>query len=223
MKNFTTIFIIARRMASMAAICLVAPSLLAQQSSPSVAGMSQDIDALQRTVGQLNARVEKLEKDNADLQKQLMTERAVKAIADNELSATKADLNDQIKQSDTAMRKEFADEMTKQIDALTKEMNKAIAKAQGQAVAVTPVVTPGNTTAPATAPKFSDNFPKGGVPYTVKKGDSVASIAAKYKSKIPYILNANKIADPKSLREGQPLFIPQDNPDPPAAAPAGGN
>ena len=57
---------------------------------------------------------------------------------------------------------------------------------------------------------FSDDYPKTGVTYTVQAGDSISKIARKMNSKIKWIQDANKIADPsRGLRIGDEIFVPQ--------------
>ena len=57
---------------------------------------------------------------------------------------------------------------------------------------------------------FSDNYPKTGITYTVQSGDSISKIARKHNSKIKWIQDANKIADPsRGLRVGDEIFVPQ--------------
>jgi len=55
---------------------------------------------------------------------------------------------------------------------------------------------------------FSDDFPQKGVVYTVKKGETVSSIAQKCKSKVKWIIHANKIVYPTELLIGKELFVP---------------
>jgi LysM repeat protein len=64
---------------------------------------------------------------------------------------------------------------------------------------------------PAEAPKpaeFSDDFPKEGITYTVRTGDTLATIARRTGARISDIINANKIADPSHIQAGESLFIP---------------
>lgn len=54
------------------------------------------------------------------------------------------------------------------------------------------------------------DYPKEGISYTIKKGDTLSKIALEHKSKVTHIQAANKIQDPhKDLRVGQTIFIPQ--------------
>ena len=57
--------------------------------------------------------------------------------------------------------------------------------------------------------KFSDDYPKTGVSYTVKPGDTLSAIARAHGSSTKHIQNANKIVNPsRDLQIGQTIFIP---------------
>ena len=51
--------------------------------------------------------------------------------------------------------------------------------------------------------------PKMGLCTKLKRGETVSSIAQKYKSKVSWIINANQIADPTKVFVGRELFVPQ--------------
>ena len=55
---------------------------------------------------------------------------------------------------------------------------------------------------------FSDDFPQKGAVHTVKKGETVSSIAQKYNSKVKWIIDANLIVYPSKLLIGTELFVP---------------
>ena len=59
-------------------------------------------------------------------------------------------------------------------------------------------------------PKFSTDYPQNGFVHRVEKGETVSSIAQKYKSKIKWIIDANQIADPTKVFIGKELFVPQE-------------
>jgi uncharacterized protein (DUF3084 family) len=56
----------------------------------------------------------------------------------------------------------------------------------------------------------ADYYPQTGIMYEIKSGDSLASIAQKLNSRTEYIRAANKISDPKQLKVGDKIFIPQE-------------
>jgi LysM repeat protein len=55
-----------------------------------------------------------------------------------------------------------------------------------------------------------DHCPQTGIMYEIKSGDSLTSIAQKLNSRTEYIRAANKISDPKQLKVGDKIFIPQE-------------
>lgn len=56
---------------------------------------------------------------------------------------------------------------------------------------------------------FPDDYPKTGLTYTVRAGDTLTAIARRYGSAVKHIQHANKIANPSSdLRVGETIFIP---------------
>ncbi|MDR0646989.1 MAG: LysM peptidoglycan-binding domain-containing protein [Puniceicoccales bacterium] len=55
----------------------------------------------------------------------------------------------------------------------------------------------------------ADRYPQTGIMYEIRSGDSLASIAQKLNSRTEYIRAANKISDPKQLKVGDKIFIPQ--------------
>ena len=58
---------------------------------------------------------------------------------------------------------------------------------------------------------FGSDYPQSGITYVVQSGDTLAKIARKNNSKIKWIQDANKIADPsRGLRIGDKIFIPQE-------------
>jgi LysM repeat protein len=57
-------------------------------------------------------------------------------------------------------------------------------------------------------PTFSNDYPKNGFVHKVEKGETVSSIAQKYKSKVSWIIDANQITDPNKVFVGKELFVP---------------
>jgi LysM repeat protein len=56
---------------------------------------------------------------------------------------------------------------------------------------------------------FSEDYPKTGVTYTVRSGDTLSAIARAHGSTVKHIQNANKIVNPsRDLQVGQTIFIP---------------
>ena len=71
------------------------------------------------------------------------------------------------------------------------------------------VTSAGVSTAAPKQPSFSNDYPKNGFVHKVEKGETVSSIAQKYKSKVSWIINANQIVDPTKVFVGRELFVPQ--------------
>ena len=55
----------------------------------------------------------------------------------------------------------------------------------------------------------SFSFPKSGVMYPIKEGDTLESIAEEFQSTTEWIESANGLKDKNALEEGRELFIPQ--------------
>jgi LysM repeat protein len=70
---------------------------------------------------------------------------------------------------------------------------------------ITPSASP-SATPGATAPPTP--IPSGAVTYTVKPGDTLSGIAARFNTSVKAIQAANNIADPRVIRSGQVLVIP---------------
>lgn len=167
----------------------VAPANLAVE----VANMREDLRVLIQRIGELNLRVEQLERENAALRS------ATAGLSDNyatvsQLNAAVADLNRTITAGDSASRTQAANAI-KELARQTNASIDSVAKGMAQRAAVT-------------APTFTDDFPKTGGSYTVQRGDTISSIAARTGTSVRDILNANRITDPTRIQVGQTLFIP---------------
>ena len=158
-----------------------------------VADMKEDMRILVQRVGELNLRVEQLERENNALRA------ATAGLSDtyatvSQLNSAIAEMNRAISGGDNASRQQASQAMAE----LARQTNAAIdslAKGMAQRAAVKP-------------PTFTDNFPKEGGTYTVQRGDTISSIAARTGTSARDIINANRIADPTKLQVGQNLFIP---------------
>jgi LysM repeat protein len=201
------------------------PALHAQDSAAQIASMSEDIQLLTRKVDQLNLQVETLSQNNAQLQKQIVSQHDVQLMVQNALAQAHGDTHTDITQSNSALRKEILDEVAKQIDALTKDTNKQLQKLAQAMQTTAPATSTGTGTSTAAGPAapqtFSDDYPRTGIEYVIQSGDSLGKIARKNGSTIKDIVNANHISDPnKGLQVGKTIFVPQKNPTPkPAATP----
>ena len=194
-----------------------AAALHAQNINVEVANMRQELDLLRQRIGQLELNVESLQRENNDLRVSADKNAKQNYATVDQLNKSIADLNRAIKdaKADTLAR------VKTEMDNLTKQSNAAIADMAAKVNAATQRPTPakaGGTT--AAAPTFSENYPKEGISYAIASGDTIDKIARKTGAKSQDIINANKIANPKSLMIGQVLFIPGGrDPNTPAPAP----
>jgi len=178
---------------------LAAGALLAQSvpSQLDFANLREDVRGLTQRVGELQLRVEQLERENGEL-------RARTSSADKNF-ATAAQLNQALDDLSHTLRAEIAasknealQHVATQIEKLARQTNAALdSLAKSQA------------SRPAVQTSFSDEYAKVGGSYTVQKGDTLADIAKKSGARVQDIINANKIADPSRIVVGQTLFIPK--------------
>ena len=167
-------------------------------SSLDIANLREDVNLLTQRLGDLQIRVEQLERENTDLKNQ--TGNAAQTYATvAQLNDAVAELNRMVKAATAETKTETLEKVSVQLEKLAKQTQAAIdALAKGQATR--PAVTP---------PSFTEDYPKEGFSYTVQKGDTLAGIAKKNHASVRDITNANKIVDPTRLMVGQTLFIPQ--------------
>lgn len=158
-----------------------------------VASLREDVRILVERVGELGLRVEQLERENSALMR--ATEGLDSTYATvAQLNGAVAELNQSVRSGDASTR----EQTSKAIQELAKQTNLAMNDlAKGLA-----------TRAVVSAPTFDDNFPKEGLSYTIQKGDTLSSIAARFKTSVKYIQNANQITDPTKIQVGQTIFIP---------------
>ncbi len=177
-----------------------AQTLPAQSMAVEFANMREDVRLLTQRVGELQLRVEQLEKENSDLRAR--TAGAAQSYATlAQLNEAIADLNRAIKSGDATVKAETLQQVAIQMEKLAARTNAALDSLARSAGAT----SRGGGSA---APVFSDDFPKEGVPHVVQMGDSLSSIARRYGAKQQDIINANKITDASKIQVGQTLFIP---------------
>lgn len=179
------------------ALCAVSSAQYPAQNSlgPQVAGLREDVRILVDRVGQLSLRVEQLERDNSRLLS--ATDGLDRTYATvSQLNDAIAELSQRVNSGDNTTRTQLA----KAIEDLARKTNEAMDDLAKNISARRQVT--------ASTPTFNDDFPKEGLRYTVQKGDTLSSIAARFKSTIKDIQNANRITDPTKIQVGQTLFIP---------------
>ena len=147
-----------------------------------------EMEALRRENARLSAQVAALS-SGGGVQSQI-------AALENAINSLRVEY----RQADEAQKARIIAEVSQQIRALGKETQAAL-NSVANAVSSTPSVE--------VPVHFSEDYPKTGKPYVVKKGDTLSAIARDHGSTVKYIQNANKIADPaKDLRVGATIFIP---------------
>jgi LysM repeat protein len=162
------------------------------------ANLREDVNLLTQRLGDLQIRVEQLERQNNDLKNQAGNAAQTYATV-AQLNDAVAELNRTVKAATAETKTETLEKVSVQLEKLAKQTQAAIdALAKGQATR--PAVMP---------PSFTEDYPKEGFSYTVQKGDTLAGIAKKNHASLRDITNANKITDPTRLMVGQTLFIPQ--------------
>ncbi len=172
-------------------------------TAPSLAGMSQDVQELQRTVSQLSLQVENLTQENERLQQQIPSKQDIQVMIQNAIAESRADTKKDIDQAKADVSKDILADVSQQLKALAEDTDAQLKKLAA-AIAEKPVATP--VVAIPRAP-LPPNTPVKII--TVQRGDSLAKLAQQYKVSKSDILSANpQLSDPNKLYEGQQLGIP---------------
>ena len=185
-------------------------SLGAADTNVRLANLTQDLELISRQVANLRSEVEILRRENAQLR--IVAEQAgkTKGVLTGSLQEFARQMDGRLERLrvDIAKNNTGSEALRRQVDSrfqkLIKQMNAGFAgyNAGSSSVASSPPVT------------FTDDYPKDkGFVHVVEKGETVSSIAQKYKSKTQWILNANRISDPKKVHIGKELFVPQSKKD----------
>jgi len=183
---------------------LVCSPLSAESDSlrVTVANLSQDVSQMSQQLKTLRLEIEQVQRENKQLRTQLAaaTSNRQTEVQISSLSSAIDTLRREYKAADAAQKEQIMAEVTRQMQALAKETEAAI-KTVADAVGSEPQV--------ATPVHFSSDYPKTGITYTVRSGDTLSKIAREHDSNIKHIQNANKIVNPaRDLQVGQTIFIP---------------
>ncbi|MBL4575627.1 MAG: LysM peptidoglycan-binding domain-containing protein [Opitutaceae bacterium] len=174
------------------------------QSRVQVANLREDVRVLDERTRKLSIMVEELTRENQQLRERVVRSEAVtnnqagSFVTLSQMNQAIADIETELRQAD----RETIIRVTKQMESLAKQTQKAL-----DSIAKSASV--GSSSRAAKPFKFTEDYPKNGITYTVQRGDTISSIASKYQSTTKDIQNANRIPDPKQLQVGQVLFIPQ--------------
>ena len=188
------------------ATVVVLSALLCEQNlsaNVQVANLKQDLELVAREVAGLRTEVELLRRENAQLKVNIGELSKRKS---NDRSSEFQNLIIQMDAKIKAIDSKIAGN-EKGVSALQKNFDEKIRELIKQMNLNFDKVTKSNVA--ATNPTFSADYPQNGFVHKVEKGETVSSIAKKYKSKITWIINANQIADPTKVFVGKELFVPQ--------------
>ncbi len=167
-----------------------------------IANLKQDMELINREVSGLRSEVELLRRENAKLRVVL-----------DQLSRNQSSSQDRSMLNDLQNRLQLVELAQKQSDrargSMQEEVNQKFQQIIGQMnqgfEQLTKINQP-STSSPE--PTFSNDYPKNGFVHKVEKGETVSSIAQKYKSKVSWIIDANQITDPNKVFVGKELFVP---------------
>ena len=186
-------------------VCLSVASFAQENTKILLANIKQDLELVNREVAGLRSEVEMLRRENVQLKMAIDqadrsrkqdkgTESTLVLEMQNRLQVLELTL----KQSERD-RNSMQDELNKKFQQIIEQMNRGFEQVSASASA----------SKESNAPSFSSDYPKNGFVHKVEKGETVSSIAQKYKSKVSWIINANQIADPTKVFVGRELFVPQ--------------
>lgn len=188
----------------LASLILLASPAFAQSDNlrVTVANLVQDVKLLDQKVNTTRLEMAELRRENARLRSQVAaasSNRDTQSQITN-LSSAIETLRLEYRAADEAQKQQIIAEVSRQINALAKETQGAI-NSVATAVVSEPKVE--------TQVHFSSDYPKTGITYTVRSGDTLSAIARKHGSTIKHIQNANKIVNPsRDLKVGETIFIP---------------
>ncbi len=169
-----------------------------------VANLKQDMELVSRELAGLRTEIELLRRENAQLRIQVEQSTRKRTSSAGDSNQALQIISDRVKsienrlsqteKSQSALQKSFEFKMKD----LISQMNKGFDQVHSP---------PSNS---PSIPSFDEDYPQKGFVHVVEKGETVSSIAKKYKSQTKWIINANQIVDPKKVFIGKELFVPQN-------------
>ena len=173
-------------------------------SNVQLANLRSDVDRLDQLVRSLRLEVESLRRENREMQEWVRAQLSgggKETVSPDQLNAVLRDFERRIQSVNQASRETLVNEVSREIETLAEQTQKAInalsKTIEGQPQLEQVVV-------------FSDDYPRTGTTYTVKRGDTLARIARDLGSKVDWIRNANRLSS-DIIFPGQELFIPLKN------------
>jgi LysM repeat protein len=166
-----------------------------------LANLKQDLELINREVTSLRSEVEMLRRENAQLR--VVVDQSTRSQRVGQESGQLLELQNRLQALELALRQSerarvtTQEEINKKFQQIIEQMNRGFDQ-----------VTQSSTSSTQTS-TFSNDYPKNGFVHVVEKGETVSSIAQKYKSKVSWIINANQIADPTKVFVDRELFVPQ--------------
>lgn len=191
---------------ALAALLFPVTSTVAQGVDPNrlrLANLEQDLQALRSEVGRLRLEVEQLSRENSQLRQTVAAQAAgakVEYVTLAQLQRAMEDVRAAALAADDRQRAATIEDVNRQLERLAAQTQAAL-EALAKSIEGAPQA--------ATTITFSDDYPKEGIAYTVKQGDTLTGIAKDHDSTVRDIVNANRLTNPNNLRAGQTLFIPQ--------------
>lgn len=176
-------------------------SAFAVNANVQLANLKQDMELVSRQLAGLRTEVELLRRENAQLRVTVeQLTRRLNSSANEGGSRQDARLQALETRATRSEKDQVAlqQNLDKKIKELISEMNKVISQ-----------VNKPSSVNSSPAPSFSDDYPQNGFVHKVERGETVSSIAQKHKSKVKWIIDANRIVDPTKVFIGKELFVPQ--------------
>ena len=183
----------------------VSPSVTLGSVNLQLANLKQDMELVSRELAGLRTEVELLRRENAQLR--VSVEQLSRR--QNSASGTSQSLTQQVDARLQALERRASQGEKEQV-ALQKNFEKKLKDLIAETNKAISQVSQSSSSASHSSPKtFSSNYPQTGFVHKIEKGETVSSVALKYKSKIKWIIDANQIGDPTKVYVGKELFVPQ--------------